>query len=479
MQGRSKRKRYGHNKDVYNIPPYNEVTAAACLEQDGTAVPTILDGQLEDLDIPELTDIVAQEDYDMISARLSFPCLKQDLGIFHHLRKVAKSSIFVGWGPVCKVQPEKILHSSEIDVVIHGDFVDLFPIMVKDVSNSNEFIEAPGVTYLAGKELVSNPDPPVPDSLDNQPFPAYHLMKYRSYLDTSSSRHFAAKNGASPFLAVLTSKGCSYGCSYCPYIIGFGGRWRAKSPHRVVDELEFLSRKYRIRRFLFRDQTWNASVKRAEAICEEIIARDLQIHWRCEIRADRVTERLASLMKRSGCIFAGCGLETADPALLRSYAKPNASVKKLINGYKFLKKAQVNLLVNVIVGWPGETWATIKQTYHFLKVFNPEAVQVSILIPFPGTKFYDQAREQGWIFDENPLHYNGYTPVLSYPDLGPEEIMARRRFLLDYSKPSRKLKAVWDAFRSRNSRTLTSLLKQGISQRQDYLVRLLNLCRSR
>ncbi|MFX0196961.1 MAG: B12-binding domain-containing radical SAM protein [Candidatus Hodarchaeota archaeon] len=476
--GRSKRKRYGHDKDVYIIPPYNEATAAACLERDGSAAPTIVDCQLENLDIPELIDIVAQEDYDTISARLSFPCLKEDLEIFHHLRNVAKNSILVGWGPMCRVQPEKILRSSAIDVVIQGDFVDLFPIMVKEVSNSNEFKEAPGITYLAGKELITNPEPPLPESLDHQPFPAYHLTKYRSYLDTSSSRHFAVENGAAPFLAVLASKGCSYKCPYCPYPIGFGEQWRSKSIHRVVDELEFLAKKYSIRRFWFRDQTWNANIKRAEVICEEIIARDLQIHWRAELRADRVTEQLAFLMKRSGCILAQCGLETANPTLLRAFAKPTAPAKKLINGYKFLKKAQVNLLIDVIVGWPGETWDSIKQTYRFLKVFKPNAVLASILIPFPGTKFYDQAREQGWIFDENPLHYNGYTPVLRYPDLEPEEIMARRRFLLDYSKPSRKLKALLDAFRSRDAYTLTSLLKQGIAQRKDYLARFLNIYRN-
>jgi len=405
--------------------------------------------------------------------------LKQDLQIFNYLRKVANRSILIGWGPVCKILPEKILHTSEIDVLIHGDFIDLFPVMIKEISRSNEFKEVPGITYLTGKELISNPEPTVLESLDHLPFPAYHLTKYKSYLDKSSSRHFGTENGPVPYLAVLTSKGCSYQCSYCPYKIGFGERWRTKNPQRVVDELEFLSKKYGISLFLFRDQTWNASVKRSEAICEEIITRNLQIHWRCEIRVDKVTERLAFLMKQSGCIFAGCGLETVDHALLRSYAKPAVSVKKLFNGYMFLKKAQVNILVNIIVGWPGETWDAIKQSYRFLKILKPEIVQVSILTPFPGTKFYKQARENGWIFDENPLHYNSYTPVLSYPNLSPDEIMARRRFLLDYSKPIRKLKAIGDAIRSRNVRILTSLLKQGINQRKDYLVRLLNLLRSK
>lgn len=477
MEGKSKRKCYGHDKGVFIIPPYHEAIAAAYLEQDRIAVPTILDGQLENIDIPELKDIIAQEDYDIISARLSFICLEKDLEIFRHLRKVAKSTLFVGWGVVCKVQPEKILRTSDIDFIIHGDFLNLFSIIVKEVTDSNEFIEAPGITYLTGKDLISNPDLPEPDTLDHQPFPAYHLIKYRSYLDTSSSRHFSVDNGENPFLVVLTSKGCSYHCSYCPYKIGFGEKWRAKSPLRVVDELEFLSKKYKINRFWFRDQTLNTNVKRIETICEEIIARDLKIHWRGEIRVDRVSERLAYLMKRAGCMLAQIGLETADPTLLKAYAKPDASMKNIIKGFKYLRKENINLLVNLMVGWPSETWDAIKRTYHLLKILHPEVVQVAILTPFPGTKFYDQAQKHGWIFNENPLHYNGYTSVLNYPDLGPEEIKARRRFLLDYSKPSRKLKAIWEALKSRDIHSLTTLFKLTITQRKDYLIRLFNLFR--
>ena len=50
-----------------------------------------------------------------------------------------------------------------------------------------------------------------------------------------------------------------------------------------------------------------------------------------------------------------------------------------------------------ILGLPGETPDTIRQTIQFACDIEPETIQVSLAAPYPGTELYRQAQEQGWL----------------------------------------------------------------------------------
>ena len=78
-----------------------------------------------------------------------------------------------------------------------------------------------------------------------------------------------------------------------------------------------------------------------------------------------------------------------------------------------------------ILGLPGETKDTIKQTLAFAKEVNPRTLQVSMAAPYPGTELYEQAIANGWFKESKHLllETGGWqVAALNYPDLSSEEI---------------------------------------------------------
>jgi hypothetical protein len=80
---------------------------------------------------------------------------------------------------------------------------------------------------------------------------------------------------------------------------------------------------------------------------------------------------------------------------------------------------------HLIVGLPGETTETIQETIRFAKEINPHSLQVSIAAPYPGTALYRQARENGWLPEDDAalIDERGVqAAALSYPNLNRTEI---------------------------------------------------------
>ncbi len=78
-----------------------------------------------------------------------------------------------------------------------------------------------------------------------------------------------------------------------------------------------------------------------------------------------------------------------------------------------------------IMGLPGETKETIRETIEFAKDINPHTLQVSLAAPYPGTFLHKQAVENGWLDADNAelIDDNGVQVApLHYPHLSHSEI---------------------------------------------------------
>ncbi|HWK51410.1 MAG TPA: hypothetical protein VNR40_16060, partial [Steroidobacter sp.] len=78
-----------------------------------------------------------------------------------------------------------------------------------------------------------------------------------------------------------------------------------------------------------------------------------------------------------------------------------------------------------ILGLPGETEQTIRETIEFAKQINPHTIQVSLAAPYPGTQLYEQALANGWLSDNaaDLVDERGVQiEPISYPHLPAEQI---------------------------------------------------------
>ena len=409
------------------MPPIFEATAAAVLEGMGHRA-CIVDAQSRELDMRSTVESIARTRPDVIVSKVSMPAFQEDSEVISAVSAGVPDAKIAVWGPVARVFPERIRGIGGISAAVLGELEFCLPFLIAALYDDEQRPVA-GSAVFTKKGILSTP-PPAPGSLDDLPLPAHHLLDM-SRIRTAGNK-FCPGGGVDekPFYVVLTSRGCNYGCIYCPYSVIFDRGWRAMSPGRIVAELEELVENHGVHNIWFLDEVLTQDYARMEKICSMVIERDLDLNWRCESRVDRLPRDLLELMKRAGCGCIQVGVETGDPRLM-SVGKPGSSVPLVERVFGDLKEVGIMARASAMVGLPGETWESVRMTEELLNRIDPVSVEVGISTPYPGTPFHDMAVERGWLVDEDFSHYTISRPVTSFQGFTSADIARARRYLLD------------------------------------------------
>ena len=258
-----------------------------------------------------------------------------------------------------------------LDVIVRKEGENTIIELVEMLKEGRAFNDVLGITYRKGEEIVRNPDRPYIEDLDSLPFPSHHLWPIEHL----------RKYGKVIF-PIMTSRGCIFWCKFCSAVRMFGRRYRARSPKNVVDEIEFLQKKYGAEQFTFYDDTFTVNQARTAEICEEIINRKLKIEWDCETRVDMVSKELLQKMKDAGCFVVWYGLESGSQRVLDAMGK-GISLTQVIKAFKWTKEVGLMAVVGVILGSTGETKESAWETIKFVERLNPDDVGYYIATPYP------------------------------------------------------------------------------------------------
>lgn len=410
------------------FPPLFDAYAAAFLEKSGYTV-KILDCQAQNFTSSRACEEVEKQKPDVVVSRICLPSFESDTNTIALIKEKLSETVFVGWGSICKVEPEKVLKKSELDIVIRGELEFVVPDVLKALSNQTAMDKVTGISFKASGEITHNEGRLFLDDLNLLPFPACHLLPMNKYVARES---YFVSGGSDkkyiPFFRMLASRGCSFNCIYCPYPTIFE-RWRGLSPKRVVDELEYLVNKHGVRTIWFQDQVFTMSLKRTVEICDEIINRGLDVIWACQTRIDKLPADLIRKMRAAGCSKIEVGVETGNQHLLRKIGKQGLTIEKVKATVKKIREEGIMVEANFIVGLPGESWKTVKDTGKLIRSIHPDDMAISILTPYPGTPLYKTAEENGWIIEDDWSRYNTSNAVLSLPDFSDEDAKRAQRYL--------------------------------------------------
>jgi radical SAM superfamily enzyme YgiQ (UPF0313 family) len=260
---------------------------------------------------------------------------------------------------------------------------------------------------------------PRPDrlDLDSLPFPAWDLFPVERYRIPKS-----AVEGDLRFLPMLTSRGCPYGCDYCPYPVGQGLRWRSRSPGNVVDELEQLVREFGIEYVIFRDPMFSMNQGRVREICREIEARGLRVGWRCETRLDCLDRETIAAMAHAGCHGINFGIESSDAEIQRGVGRRPISREEFARKIALCKEYGIETFAFFIVGLPGDTIASILDSIEFALAVSPSWVQFTVSTPFIGTRLHSWAVERGLVDERFYRIVSSHQGSVGNDNLSPEQV---------------------------------------------------------
>jgi radical SAM superfamily enzyme YgiQ (UPF0313 family) len=418
----SDRQRFGHDGRSHYVPA---LLNSATIAKERFEV-TLIDAQVRDLDIGPLVREIAAIRPDYVVGVFSLPSFEGDIAIMREVRKHGGPRAVLGFGTVLKGEWKKALSEGALDFVMLGDPEAQLMGLLDALETGAGTASVPGIAMLADGIPVRTEGEPRLPTLDVLPIPDYGLLDLHKYW----YHELTDRDGLA---LVYTTRGCPFACGYyCPYPYGFGRKVRFRDPKLVGDELEILNRKHGVTGILFRDQVFTIKRDHTVAVCKEIIARGLDLQWVCETKYDRVDPDLLRVMKRAGCRSIHYGLESGDEELFWTVGKPGGkgsateSLQQFQQAVADTKAAGILGHVHTIVGLPGETKKSIKNTRARLNVLGIDSVQVGIITPYPGTGLYDDAVKNRWIRDDSYSSYTASNPVLEYEGFTQQDMIDAR-----------------------------------------------------
>jgi hypothetical protein len=355
----------------------------------------------------------------LIVVRTALCSLDWDLSVCKAIKAGASSASVAIWGSVLPHVRNRVRQESSLSYVIHNEPDET----VYELSAGTPEDKILGLSWRRADGWAENPERPFLKELDKLPFPKWELMPYKRYAIPRSSNA-----GPLPFLPMLTSRGCPFGCHYCPYPLGQGLPFRHRSPQNVVDEIEHLVKDLGIEYILFRDPMFSLRQDRVLEICNEIQRRGLVFRWKCETRPDCIDENTLKAMAAAGCNGINFGVESSEMQIQKNVGRKPISGKVIIDRVALCRKLGIKTFCFFIIGLPGDTAQTILDTIGFALSLRANWVQFNAASPMIGTKLRDWAVSSGLTPDNEYSYRSSHEAMMGNENLTKNEVQALHRF---------------------------------------------------
>ncbi len=355
----------------------------------------------------DIEEKIKRLDFDIAGISAQFSVQFRNVKILSELVKKIKPDckVVVG-GAHATVRHKQILEEvQEIDAVISGEGENSFLEFVNSFHNREKLDNISGLTWRDGNNIVENEGPiPITD-IDSIAIPAYDLIDMKRYLEVMDRFSTRTSYGERSGITVITSRGCPFQCTFCSVHLHMGRRWRGHSPEYVINHLELLVNKYKIKYFHFEDDDLTANPVRFERILDMIIAKRIDIWWDTPngVRADSFTQKIMDKCKVSGCKFLIFGVESGSQRVLNNVIKKSLKLKDVERACYYAKKSRVIARAFFIMGLPGEKKIDIFKTACFMHklAFKYNTFGgTGFAIPLFGTELYKVSIEKKYLSDE-------------------------------------------------------------------------------
>lgn len=234
-------------------------------------------------------------------------------------------------------------------------------ILGKDVSH------VPGV-YFRRNDRVVETEPRLAVSMDDLPWPDWSLLK----------------RGPECFYLISTQRGCRWRCAFCTYPANEGYKLRYRSIPSLIAEIRRNYELFGINKYMFSDSTFSHPHDRCLEFLREVAKLPFRIEWAAFVRVDTITAELAEAMRRSGCVGLFFGLDSGDDRVLLKMKK-GFTKEQARAGFAHARANRLPITASWIVGFPGETRESVRNTLDFILELRAEHNSVNVF------SLYDEA----------------------------------------------------------------------------------------
>lgn len=313
------------------------------------------------------------------------------------VKEVDPGITVIAGGVHATTMPDHVLencHSIDYCVVGEGEYVLRDLLLFLQQSGPQPTI---GLAFRQDGQLVVQSQAIV-DDLTKLPWPDYDLVDFAAYINRPQRSFTSNYPPAFPYIRIITTRGCPFGCTFCQVETIAGRRVRTRDPDDVVNELEYLKEKFGIRSIVFdEDNLLMGENNYAQRLFQTMIDRRLGLKWIAgSFALFLITDGLLDLMKESGCVGMNVAIESGNERVLKEIVrKPIKNMQEIPAIIEKVKSKGVYCIANFIIGFPSETWDEIRETLAFAERCGADYVKIYAAVPLYKTKLYYLAKEKG------------------------------------------------------------------------------------
>ena len=237
------------------------------------------------------------------------------------------------------------------------------------------------------------------------------------------------KKGFYNLVPIMTTRGCPYNCDFCCVTNLFGKKIRYVPIENVVRDIQESGAK----NFMFLDDNIIGHPKYAKALFKAI--KPLKIRWVGQASVSLLVRdnELMQLAAESGCKALFFGIESVSEEQLKSMRKAIKKIEHLESALKKIKKMGILIHASMIFGFDNDTKEIFDETVRFLIKNKVSTVSFNILTPYPGTKIYEDLKNENRLTTTDWRYYDHNTVVFKPKNMTPYELQigkvnARKKF---------------------------------------------------
>lgn len=386
--------------------------------------------------VTELIKLLSSFNPDIVALSGGTAYIKNAHKYARIVKDVNKNIITVigGWH-VSGLPEDTMREFSCFDVGVIGEAEITLLNLTNCIDQNNKIDGILGIAFRKNEKIIITDIPQIIRDLDSLPYPDWSIFDLKNY------KSFFKSN--KPQFMILISKGCKYNCEFC---ISPGVVFRKRSPDSLIDEIKFMKKRYDVSDYLFGSDTITSSKSYIAEICEKITRLDFKINWWAGTRIDKIDKNLSELMRKAGCRLLVFGIDAGSETVNESMSKSLRITRNdTIKAIKEVRSSGISVHVSVMLGYPGETNSSLRETLKYLSAIKPNHMILPIFTPFPGALIYKKLLESNK-YRIKSFNWDLYIPSLNHylienPDVSEKQLLDIRRYayLKFYSNPKNLL----------------------------------------
>ncbi len=389
---------------------------AGYLKQGGYTDYQFVDALVDKLDDEQVRLAIREANADIIATTAMTPMIYTAQRVLKIAKEECPNAVTVLGGIHPTFMYQQVFGEAPwIDAIVRGEGEAVTLNLVRAIDEGRwpaEREQIKGIAYLnEDNQVIATPVEPSIKDVDSI-WPDWSILEWKKYIYIPLGVPVATPNMA---------RGCPFTCSFCSQW-KFWRDYRVRDPKKMVDEIEELVKVHGVGFFILADEEPQINRNKFVEFCQELIDRDLGIHWGINTRVTDVMrdEDLLPFYRKAGLVHISLGTEAAAQLNLDRFVK-ETTIEQNKRAIQLLQQNGIVTEAQFIVGLENETRETLEETYNMVMDWGADMANWSMYTPWP---FADMFAEMG---DRVEVHdyskYNFVSPIMKPDNIDRAELL--------------------------------------------------------